>query len=135
MRFDHVPRYVVVGAFCAGLYNAMMIAGDWLGVAYFATTVVAFVLLVLIGYALHCLYTFSEKLSLMGLARYAGAMLLTLPLSLGGIWLLRGVAHLPMWLASPLLTLSLFCWNFVATRWAVVARVLKKAIEPGEAAP
>jgi len=132
MRFGHIPRYVVVGAFCAGLYNAIMIAGDALKVSYVWSTVFAFVLLVLVGYALHCLYTFSEKLSVRGLARYTGAMLLTLPLSLGGIWLFRGLAHLPMWIASPLLTLSLFVWNFVATRWAVVTRVLgrKKELAP-----
>lgn len=132
MKFGHVPRYVIVGAFCAGLYNVIMIAGDALRVGYVWSTVFAFVLLVLIGYALHCLYTFSEKLTLSGLARYTGAMLLTLPLSLGGIYLFRGLAHLPMWIASPLLTLSLFVWNFVATRWAVVTRALthKKELAP-----
>ena len=132
MRFGHVPRYVVVGAFCAGRYNLIMIAGDALRVSYVWSTVFAFVLLVLVGYALHCLYTFSEKLSWSGLARYTGAMLLTLPLSLVGIYLFRGLAHLPMWIASPLLTLSLFVWNFIATRWAVVTRVLtgKKEVAP-----
>jgi putative flippase GtrA len=132
MRVGHIPRYVVVGAFCAGLYNLIMIAGDALKVSYVWSTVFAFVLLVLVGYALHCLYTFSEKLSVRGLARYTGAMLLTLPLSLAGIWLFRGLAHLPMWIASPLLTLSLFVWNFVATRWAVVTRALtgKKELAP-----
>jgi putative flippase GtrA len=132
MKLGHVPRYVVVGAFCAGLYNVIMIAGDALRVGYVWSTLFAFVLLVLVGYALHCLYTFSEKLSLSGLARYTGAMLLTLPLSLGGMYLFRGLAHLPMWIASPLLTLSLFVWNFVATRWAVVTRVLirKKELAP-----
>jgi putative flippase GtrA len=136
MRFGHVPRYVIVGAFCAGLYNLMMIASDALGVGYLVSTVVAFVILVLIGYALHCLYTFSEKLSWPGLARYTAAMLLTLPLSLGGIYLFRGFLHLPMWIASPLVTISLFCWNFIATRWAVVARVLTgKKSAPEELSP
>ena len=136
MKFGHVPRYVVVGAFCAGLYNVIMIAADALHVSYVASTVFAFVLLVLIGYALHCLYTFSEKLSLPGLARYTAAMLLTLPLSLLGIYLFRGLAHLPMWIASPLLTLTLFAWNFLATRWAVVTRVLtRKKGAPKELAP
>jgi putative flippase GtrA len=132
MRFGHVPRYVVVGAFCAGLYNLMMIAGDAAGIGYLWSTVVAFVILVLVGYALHCLYTFSEKLSWPGLARYTGAMLLTLPLSLAGIYLFRGLLHLPMLIASPLVTVSLFVWNFLATRWAVVARVLtrKKELAP-----
>ncbi len=131
-----MPRYVVVGAFCAGLYNVIMIAGDALHVADGWSTVFAFVLLVLVGYALHCLYTFSERLSLRGLTRYAGAMVLTLPLSLGGIYLFRDFAHLPMFIASPLLTLSLFVCNFVAARWAVVTRVLvRKKDAPKELTP
>ena len=129
MRFGHVPRYVVVGAFCAGLYNVIMIAGDALRVGYVWSTLFAFVLLVLVGYALHCLYTFSEKLSARGFARYTAAMLLTLPFSLGGMYLLRDLAHAPMWFASPCLTAVLFCWNFVAAHWAVVTQAIgrKKA--------
>jgi putative flippase GtrA len=85
MRFDRIPRYVVVGGLCAGLYNVVMIAGDWLRFHYAASTLVAFVLIVLVGYTLHCLYTFSEQLSLRGLLRYSAAMVLTLPFSIGGI--------------------------------------------------
>ena len=134
MRFGHVPRYVLVGGFCAGLYNVFMIAADWAGVGYVAATVVAFVGLVLIGYVLHCRFTFSERMSIRGLVRYTAAMLLTLPLSLAVMFALKGVIHLPMWAASPLLTVVMFAWNFLATRWAVVTRVLmRKKIQPGEA--
>jgi hypothetical protein len=71
-----------------------------------------------------------------GLARYTAAMLLNLPLSIVGIWLLNGVVRLPMWLASPLVTAFLFCWNYVATHWAVVTRVLTGKKRPeGQPAP
>jgi putative flippase GtrA len=113
-----------------------MIAGDAAGVNFVASTVVAFVVNVLVGYTLHCRFTFSERMSWNGLARYTAAMLLNLPLSIVGIWLLHSVLRLPMWLASPLLTAFLFCWNYVATHWAVVTRVLtgKKGAE-GQPAP
>ena len=124
MRFDRIPRYAVVGALCAGLYNLIMIAGDAAGVNFVASTFVAFVVNVLVGYTLHCRFTFSEPMTLRGLARYTAAMLLNLPLSIVGIWLLHGVLRLPMWLASPAVTAFLFCWNYVATHWAVVTRVL-----------
>jgi putative flippase GtrA len=124
MKFDRIPRYTIVGAACAAIYNGMMIAGDALGVHYAVTTCVAFVIIVVAGYLLHCLWTFSEQLSVRGFARYTGAMLLTLPASLGGMWLLKDVAHLPMWFASPFLTAALFCWNFVATHWAVVTHAI-----------
>lgn len=138
MRLDRIPRYVVVGALCAGLYNLIMIAADWLGAGHIskavlivASTTFAFVVNVLVGYVLHCRFTFSEPMSLRGLARYTAAMLLNLPLSIGGIWLLNGLARLPMWVASPLLTGFLFAWNYVATHWAVVTRVLSGKKAPG----
>jgi putative flippase GtrA len=99
------------------------------------STLVAFVAIVAIGYTLHCLFTFSEKLSLRGLVRYTAAMLLTLPFSLGGMFVMRDLVHIPMWIASPLLTGLLFCWNYVATHWAVVTRRLTgKKTASGEAA-
>ena len=136
MRFDAIPRYVLVGGLCAGLYNLIMIAGDALGVNFVASTGFAFVVNVLVGYTLHCRFTFSEPMTWRGFARYTAAMLLNLPLSVVGIWLLNGVVRLPMWVASPLVTVLLFCWNYVATHWAVVTRVLsgKKGAER-QAAP
>ncbi|HEY2595487.1 MAG TPA: GtrA family protein [Chloroflexota bacterium] len=136
MRFDRIPRYALVGALCAGLYNLIMIAGDAIGVNFVASSVFAFVVNVLVGYTLHCRFTFSERMTARGLARYTAAMLLNLPLSVGGIWLLHGVLRLPMWLASPLVTALLFVWNYVATHWAVVTRALtRKKGAPGEFAP
>ena len=135
MKFDRIPRYTIVGAICAAIYNGMMIAGDALGVHYAVSTGVAFVIIVISGYALHCLYTFSEKLSLRAFVRYTAAMLLTLPVSLGGMYLLRDLAHAPMWFASPFLTALMFCWNFVATHWAVVTQVIGRKKSALDKAP
>jgi putative flippase GtrA len=135
MKFDRIPRYTIVGAICAAIYNGMMIAGNALGLGYVAPTGVAFVIIVITGYALHCLYTFSEKLSLRAFVRYTAAMLLTLPVSLGGMYLLRDLAHAPMWLAAPLLTAVMFCWNFVATHWAVVTQVIGRKKSALDKAP
>ena len=135
MRFDRVPRYVVVGALCAGLYNLIMITGDALGANFIASSVVAFVINIAVGYTLHCRFTFSERMTLVGLARYTAAMLLNLPLSIGGVGLFNGLLRLPMWIASPLVTALLFAWNYVATHWAVVTRVLTGKKAPGKLAP
>jgi putative flippase GtrA len=138
VRFDRIPRYVVVGALCAGLYNAIMIAGDWLGAGHMskaalnvAANTVAFVINIAVGYTLHCKFTFSEPMSLRGLVRYTAAMLLNLPLSIGGIGLFNGLLRLPMWVASPLVTALLFAWNYAATHWAVVTRALTGKKTPG----
>jgi len=133
--FKPIPRYVLVGALCATLYNATMIVGDWAGLHYVVSTLIAFVLVVSLGYYLHCTFTFSERLSLRGLARYTAAMIVSLPLSVGGMFLLRDMAHLPMMVASPTLTVLLFGWNYLATHWAVVTRRLgRKAKALDEAA-
>jgi putative flippase GtrA len=99
-----------------------MIVGDRLGVNYVAANLVAFVINVLVGYALHCWYTFSQRMSVTGLARYTLAMLIALPLSLFGMYVLKGLAHLPMLIASPAVTALLFVWNYLATHWAVFTR-------------
>jgi putative flippase GtrA len=135
MKFDRIPRYTIVGAICAAIYNGMMIAGDALGVHYAVSTGVAFVIIVITGYALHCLYTFSERLSVRGFVRYTAAMLPTLPFSFGGMYLLRDLAHAPMWLAAPLLTALMFCWNFVAAHWAVVTHVIGRKKSALDKAP
>jgi putative flippase GtrA len=136
VRFDRIPRYALVGALCAGLYNVIMIAGDAAGVNFVLSSVFAFAVNVAVGYTLHCRFTFSEPMTVRGLARYTAAMLLNLPLSIGGVWLLHGVLRAPMWLASPVVTALLFIWNYVATHWAVVTRALsRKKGPPGEFAP
>jgi putative flippase GtrA len=119
MRLARIPRYIVVGAICAGIYNVVMILADALRVHYVASTGIAFVIIVIVGYALHCFYTFSEPPTPKGFVRYTSAMLLTLPLSLGAMFLVRDLCRAPMWLASPAVTGLLFAWNFVAAHWAV----------------
>ncbi len=135
MRFDRIPRYTIVGAICAAIYNVSMIAGDAVGLHYLPATLIAFVVIVAAGYLLHCLYTFSERLSLGGFVRYTAVMALTLPLSIGAMFLLRDLAHAPMWIASPVVTVLLYGWNFVATHWAVVTRTLGGKNAAGKASP
>ena len=125
-----IPRYVVVGALCAGLYNGVMLAGDREGLHYAVSTVIAFVLIVTTGYVLHCKYTFTEALTWRGFARYVAAMLVSLPISIGGMFVLRDVAHLPMIIASPAFTAVMFAWNYLATHWAVVTRKLGRKPSP-----
>ena len=133
MRLEPIPRYVLVGALCAGLYNLIMIAGDAAGAHFVVSSLVAFVVNVLVGYVLHCRFTFSERMSLAGLARYTAAMLLNLPLSIAGVWLFHGVFKLPIWVASLLVTAFLVAWKYVATHWAVVTRVLTGKAHGGTA--
>ncbi len=115
------PRYLVVGATCAALHNAIMIAGDLFGLHYVASTLVSFVIVVLCGYGLHSTFTFGRALSVNALWRYALGMAANLPGSIVLMFLLCSLAGLPVAIAAPATTVILFVWNFAMSHWAIVA--------------
>jgi putative flippase GtrA len=116
-----VPRYLVVGATCAGLHNVIMITGDFLGLHYVASTLVSFVIVSLCGYRLHSTFTFDRALSMSSLWRYALAMAVNLPGSIALMFVFCDLAGLPVAAAAPATTVILFLWNFAMSHWAIVA--------------
>jgi putative flippase GtrA len=116
-----VPRYLAVGATCAILHNVIMIAGDFVGLHYVASTLVSFVIVVLCGYGLHSTFTFGRDLSLSSLWRYALGMAANLPGSLVLMFVLCSLAGIPVVVAAPATTVILFLWNFAVSHWAIVA--------------
>ena len=48
-----IGRFFMVGLTCALLHNAIMIAGDWLGLHYVASSFISFAIVVVVGYRLH----------------------------------------------------------------------------------
>jgi putative flippase GtrA len=114
--------YGVIAAICAGLNLAALIAGDAIGLHYAVSTTVSFVACVIVGYSLHCRFTFATVPSLAGLARYTAAMALNYPLAIGAIWLFHDLLACPMILAAPASTLVLTVYNFLSSRWAMTRR-------------
>jgi putative flippase GtrA len=115
-------RFVLVSAACALLHNAIVIAADRLGLHYAAATLLSFVMVVLLGYWLHCTWTFPHaERGRPGLARYALAMSANLPLFLAGMFVVADLAGLAVPIAAPLVTVLLWILNFAATRWALRA--------------
>jgi len=113
-------RFLAVSLACALLHNAVMIAGDWLGLHYAASSLVSFAIVVCFGYWLHGAWTLpGAERSAMALARYALSMSLNLPAFIAGMFLCVQVAGLPVPVAAPLVTVLLWGFNFVATRWAL----------------
>jgi putative flippase GtrA len=117
--FNRLPRYAIVGAICAGLYNGVMIGGAAIHVHYVISTLVAYVLVVAVGYWLHCSFTFSQTFGWRSLGRYVMVTAVNVPVSIGLMWVLHDLAKLPMLVASPTLTLMLVVWNYLASRWAI----------------
>lgn len=115
-------RFGATSVLCALLNIAILVAGDAAGWHYAFATGTSFAACVLVGYALHCRFTFAEAPSLTGLVRYTLAMALNLPLLLLSVWLLHHRLGLAMPWAAPLSTLIGFCYNFIASRWAIHQR-------------
>ena len=113
-------RYLFVGATCAALHNAIVIGFDRIGVGYVASSAVSFVVVVSVGYLMHTAVTFQAPRGISSFARYAAAMAANYPLIVVLLFLMVTVGGLPVPVAAPAGTLILFCWNFLASRWAIV---------------
>lgn len=118
-----VGRFFTVGLVCAATHNAIMIGGDWAGLHYVASSLISFAVVVLLGFWLHSSWTFPEaQRSRVSFVRYAGTMALNLPLSIALMFVFVDLAHLPVAIAAPLVTVLLAAFNFVAGRWALARR-------------
>jgi putative flippase GtrA len=117
-----VGRFFTVGLACALLHNAIMIAGDWAGLHYVASSLVSFGIVVAVGYWLHSGWTFpGAARGRTPFARYALTMAANLPLSLAGMFVFVDLAGLAVAIASPAVTVLLMAFNFAAGRWALRA--------------
>jgi putative flippase GtrA len=114
--------YGFVAGLCAALNILILICGDYIGFDYAFSAVVSFTACVCVGYALHCRWTFGSEPSFDGVGRYTIAMLLNLPASVFSLWILLGLAELPMTIAAPVSTVSLTVINFVLSRWAILIK-------------
>jgi putative flippase GtrA len=117
-------RYLVVAASCAIAHNAAMIAGDLAGLHYLQSTAISFVLVGLLGYALHVRFTFRVSPSAGSLTRYLLAMTGNCPLWIALMFVFCDLMGIAVAIAAPVATVMLFAWNFAASRWAITGRLL-----------
>lgn len=115
-------RFLAVGLGCALLHNAIMIAGDLLGLHYALSSVVSFAFVAAAGYGLHSAWTFpGATRDRMSFARYALSMSANLPVFVAGMFVFVDLTGFSVPVAAPLVTVLLLAFNFVATRWALRA--------------
>lgn len=119
-------RYMLVGLICAAIYNAIIIAGDMLGIHYMITLVVSVLILAPTAYTLHSLFTFERGMERMLFLRFAGAMLAAFPINFALMVLLVSGLGLRVPVATLLCTGLLFGWNYLSARWAIVPRRARK---------
>jgi putative flippase GtrA len=115
-------RYLVVGAACAVLYNAVMILGERAGFGYVSSSIFSLFVVIPVGYLLHAGFTFGSGRSWSAFFRFAGSILVGFPISLLTVALLSSGAGLSMVIAAPIATLVLLVWNYATAHWAILGR-------------
>jgi putative flippase GtrA len=115
-------RYAIVGAICALTYNAVMILGDLAGGHYGPMTILSFGIVTPLGYLMHSSFTFKERPSLRGFLRFASGVAAGFPLSLLSMAILCTGLGLPVVIAAPIATITLFLWNYASAHWAIFGR-------------
>jgi putative flippase GtrA len=113
-------RFLVVGLFCAVAHNAIMLGADRWHIHYAVSCAISYVVVVLLGFALHVRFTFQETPSLGSFWRYAVSMAANYPFTLALLFLMCDVAGLSVVIAAPVATVLMMAWNFAASRWAIV---------------
>lgn len=113
-------RYLAGAVLCALVNNVVLIAGDWFSLLLTANVLAAWLAGSLTGYFWHSAITYRSPRSLAGLLRFLTGTLLGIPLAWLVLFVLRDLLGLPMWLASPVMTLVLFLYNYLNARLAIV---------------
>lgn len=116
-------RYFAVAGACAIVNNLLLIGLVKAGFNYFAGIWIAYVPMVLFGYALHVSITFRVKGSSHTLLRYALVMLANYPLWIASLVVLCGGLKMPITLAAPVGTVIAFIGNYLATHWAIMRSI------------
>lgn len=116
----------MVGAVCALLANVAVIALVRQGVGAFAASVLAFGPVLVIGYALHSVFTFATRPSRESFFRYGLATVANFPIWGAALYLFGDVLHIPIAVVAPVTTILMFFWNYVAARWAFIRHRLER---------
>lgn len=122
MHLRRIPRYTLVAIICALLHNGILIGMDALGANVLGCQTASAAVLLPVGFWLQSSVTFRCDRTLSGFLRYSGALLTNFPVALLLLWLTRDLLALPMWIAAPLSSAALFCWNYLTSSWALSRR-------------
>ena len=111
--------YTLTSGFCLLLHNVVMVLADGAGCSVPVALMQSFGLTAVVGYLLHCRFTFLQPVSGVGFWHYVLAMSANIPLSLATTWFWRTVVDLPMAVAAPTASLCMVAANFLLSRWAI----------------
>jgi putative flippase GtrA len=123
-----LSRFAVVGALCAICTNVAVIVLVHLGFGSLAASLLAFVPVLLTGYALHSMFTFAIQPSRASFVRYSLATATNFPVWAAALYIFGDVFRWSIVLVAPATTLLIFLWSYVAARWAFVSEPLQRRL-------
>ena len=109
--------HLVVGAICALFNNVLIIGLAWRGCGYVSATFIVFLPSLLLGYFLHCFFTYRSSPNWFSLIKYACSMLANYPLWFFALYCFIDVLKAPIEAAAPLTTILLFLVNYMMAVW------------------
>jgi putative flippase GtrA len=115
-------RYGLVGAFCALSNYIILVAVDAAGGHYLLGTVIAFCTVTPAAYLLHSRFTFAHAYNFKAFARFVAGVASSYPVAVGSMVILCSGLHLTVPIATPLATIGVLGWNFVAAHWSLAPR-------------
>jgi len=115
-------RYTLVGAICAISNYIIMVSVDAAGGHYLLGTVVAFSVVTPTAYLLHSRFTFAEPFSSRAFWRFVAGVASSYPIAVGSMMFLCSGLHLGVPIATPVATIGVLGWNFVAAHWSLTPR-------------
>lgn len=115
-------RFALVGLLCAATHNAILLAADHWHAHYALSCAVSYVVVVMLGFALHVRYTFQRPPTAAAFWRYGVSMAANYPATVVLLFLMCDIGGWTVALAAPVATALLFLGNFLASRWAIVLR-------------
>ena len=119
-------RYSAVSGVCLLLGMTLIPLFSAAGLHYALATVAAFCLIAVIGFYLHCHWTFDVKRSPGSFVRYVSAMGLNLPLTIGLIGVAHDLVGLSVAISTAVASSILLVWNYIAVKWAVARQPKRK---------
>jgi putative flippase GtrA len=117
-----LSRFLLIGGFCAALNNALVIGLSFAGLDPLVASLLAFLPVLVAGFALHSLLTFETAMSKAAFLRYALAMATNFPAWSASLFILSDLLGAPVAYAAPTTTMMLVAWNFLSARWALTHR-------------
>lgn len=116
MRFS---RFILIGGVCALLNNILVIGLSHCGIHYLGATLLAFGPVLVVGYALHTVFTFEAPASWLSFGRYALAMAANYPIWIVALYTFCDLLGFSVTIAAPVTTTLVMLWNYSSARWAL----------------